>query len=481
MVVRPSKTSHLPWPSVVLGVPKSEHTTRRPAVSWRDSLKRHWARKKPTRCLLLAAVFLFVLLGFFASPIWRTVRPWVLQSCHVTKTDLQAVELLLLRFTFVMNYSRHRHVEWMLEGGALLGLVREGKLLPWDRDIDILTTMLGRDYISMGSEIASDFADTGITRHDFDLLDVDKLSAYQKDPQMLLDIIEINAAAAALSPQKTSTSSSMLPQVVSNAFGGTEFPEPEFVVRPAVEQDCRRMHRLRMDVNHTSESHDAPQQLERKEGANSMQKRFFHPTPHNSLGRTEQQGDHRVHPLPSSPIVFSSRCRRQSEEQEHRDEEGGQDGGDDQPRAARTTTRRRDSARDEEEVGDCLEDSDDDTLCYMGSMRRSKFVARRSDSTVQAFLRQMQLHLAWDSWGVQGVRSADLFPSRWMLLKFHSSGSEFEQEAMKFGAVRLSAETGGGFGMYVRVPHNPHVLLDATYGKNKWATPVKYKVRCWLF
>ena len=46
-------------------------------------------------------------------------------------------ELLRQQFIEIIDLLNEKQVPYYLEGGALLGIVRDGDLLPWDKDTDL--------------------------------------------------------------------------------------------------------------------------------------------------------------------------------------------------------------------------------------------------------------------------------------------------------------------------------------------------------
>ena len=53
---------------------------------------------------------------------------------ELTEKNLETARELLLRAVRVLDEAG---IRYHLEGGTLLGLVRDGDLLPWDHDVDI--------------------------------------------------------------------------------------------------------------------------------------------------------------------------------------------------------------------------------------------------------------------------------------------------------------------------------------------------------
>src|SRR5688572_5093981 len=52
----------------------------------------------------------------------------------LTKRNLSRARRILLEVTSLLDKN---NIVYHLEGGTLLGLVRDGELLPWDNDVDI--------------------------------------------------------------------------------------------------------------------------------------------------------------------------------------------------------------------------------------------------------------------------------------------------------------------------------------------------------
>lgn len=70
----------------------------------------------------------------------------------LTISEVQKRQLLIL--DYISEFCESHKISYVLIGGALLGAYREGKLIPWDDDIDIF--MLRGDY----ERFVSEFQDT---------------------------------------------------------------------------------------------------------------------------------------------------------------------------------------------------------------------------------------------------------------------------------------------------------------------------------
>ena len=73
-------------------------------------------------------------MGYFGSTILKSVDDMTKKNVLLKQFSLESLKSQFLEIIDLLNA---RGVNYYLVGGALLGIVRNGDLLPWDRDTDI--------------------------------------------------------------------------------------------------------------------------------------------------------------------------------------------------------------------------------------------------------------------------------------------------------------------------------------------------------
>lgn len=69
----------------------------------------------------------------------------------LTKRNLSRARRLLLEVTSLLD---KKNIPYHLEGGTLLGLVRDGELLPWDNDVDIsIPEKYSEDFLKLRADL----------------------------------------------------------------------------------------------------------------------------------------------------------------------------------------------------------------------------------------------------------------------------------------------------------------------------------------
>jgi len=84
-----------------------------------------------------ASIELILANWFWARPKLRHPYPWGRRGLHTTPLQGQELQRAIqLLFDVTLLLDEHL-IPYHLEGGTLLGLVRDGHLIPWDHDLDI--------------------------------------------------------------------------------------------------------------------------------------------------------------------------------------------------------------------------------------------------------------------------------------------------------------------------------------------------------